>query len=30
MPFSRWEWAIAERDSRTPATRDEVMSIEEY
>jgi hypothetical protein len=23
MPFSRCEWAIAERDSRTPATRDE-------
>ena len=22
MPFSRCEWAIAERDSRTPATRD--------
>ena len=32
MPFSRCEWAIAERDSRTPATRDEgsrYISIEE-
>ena len=27
MPFSRCEWAIAERDSRTPATRDEHSKI---
>ena len=30
MPFSRCEWAMAERDSRTPATRDESSIMHQY